>query len=303
MRDWLVPEQWQALARELLHRADRAALRPLLTEGASWFVPPVLQTLAVQGANRARGLHVASNALLRDRHRDRGRCFVIGNGPSLGKMDLRPLAHEITIAANSFYKHPHAAQLDLKYLCSADPRFFVDEPRAVEWHRLIEHHLPTTILLMNPAIFPLMQRHGLYEAHTVHVYENGIKARHADQVRFDLTKPLNVGITTGSQLAIPLAIYLGFTEIYLIGFDCNWLESHTSSYHFYDKHELWKEFDSVKSDDRIDRYETVLTSTLREFNSHALIAERSRQLGIRIVNATAGGLLDTYPRARYEDVL
>src|ERR1700738_2271379 len=37
-----------------------------------------------------------------NKYRDR-RCFVIGNGPSLGKMDLSPLRDEITIGCNGLF--------------------------------------------------------------------------------------------------------------------------------------------------------------------------------------------------------
>jgi hypothetical protein len=303
LRDWVVPEQWLALAHELYQRRGHKRLRPLLTEAASWFVPPSLQALLVSAGHRTLGLDVGANVRLRDRHLGARRCFVIGNGPSLGEQDLRPLAREFTIGANSFYKHPHADEVGLKYLCSADARFFADEPRSVEWHRLIEKHLPDTTLLMNPEIQALMRKHGLYRRNVVHVFANGIKARHARHVHFDLTRPLNVGATTGSMLCIPLAAYLGFKEIYLLGFDCNWLQSSTASYHFYSRHELWKEFDSVGADDRVDRYEVVLNATLRDFRAHYMIAQRTRELGIRVVNATRGGLLDAYPRMKYEDLL
>src|SRR6476646_10859762 len=48
---------------------------------------------------------IARNAELRNRHKERTRCFVIGNGPSLKTQDLTLLKDEITIVANSFFKH------------------------------------------------------------------------------------------------------------------------------------------------------------------------------------------------------
>ena len=122
-------------------------------------------------------------------------------------------------------------------------------------------------------------------------------------IDFDLTKPINVGNTTGTHLAIPLAVYLGCTEIILLGFDCNWLESYTGSYHFYETHDQFPEFDALKTDDRWGRYEDHLIFALRDFEAHRLIAERTGQLGITVKNATGGGLLDMYPRVRFEDCI
>ena len=110
-------------------------------------------------------------------------------------------------------------------------------------------------------------------------------------------------MTTGSAIAIPLAVYLGFKEIYLIGFDCNWLADTGASYHFYDQHEHFPEFDSIAKDSRGIGYESFLQIIQREFESHRLIRSKAESLGVRIVNATEGGLLDVYPRASYASCL
>src|SRR5205085_1510966 len=81
-------------------------------------------------------------------------------------------------------------------------------------------------------------------------------------------------------VAIPLALCLGFREIYLIGFDCNWLEDTKKSYHFYESHEQYPEFDSTAKDTRGQTYENVLRSTLREFESHRLLRQKAEQMGV-----------------------
>jgi hypothetical protein len=268
----------------------------------NWTVPANLQTALLNAGYAVSGNRVAANVSLRNRHKGK-RCFVIGNGPSLGQMDLKPLANHITIAANSFYKHPDATAIQLRYLCIGDERFMVDEPRAVEWHRLIEEHLPTASLLLNPRARQLIQKYRLYQGHDVFFFKRGVVADYPELIDFDLTKPINVGNTTGTQLAIPLALYMGCTDIVLLGFDCNWLESYTGSYHFYTNHAQFPEFDALNTDDRWGRYEDHLIFALRDFEAHRLIAERSLQLGVSIRNATLGGLLDMYPRVRLEDCL
>jgi hypothetical protein len=226
---------------------------------------------------------------------------VIGNGPSLGNMDLTPLATEITIGANSFYKHQDAAAVGLKYLCIGDDLFMTDRPQSVEWHRIITERLVTATFLLNPRVRTLIDKYDLYRGRDVHYFRRGVVTRHAELLDFDLTRPINVGNTTGTQLAIPLAIYLGCTDIILVGFDCNWLESYSGSYHFYSKHEQFPEFDALQTDQRWGRYEDHLIFALRDFEAHRLIATRASALGIRVRNATEGGLLDVYPRVSFKD--
>lgn len=270
---------------------------------ANWLVGPNLQEYL--GTNYLRKLSRREHgfARLANCQRHRRRCFVIGNGPSLKGMDLRPLADEFTIATNSFYKHPDAGAIGLDFLCIFDRHFMQDEPRSVDWHRTIENRLPGTSLVLHHSGRPLVAAHGLYANRDVYYARSGYQTKRSEWVDLDFTKPRNVGMTTGSSIAIPLALYLGFTEIYLVGFDCNWLVDTGASYHFYDTHEQYPEFDSVANDNRGISYESFLRIIFREFESHRLLREKAESLGARIVNATAGGLLDVYERADYNDCL
>jgi hypothetical protein len=248
----------------------------------------------MRSVERVTARSLTRNQKLKNRHAGAKRCFVIGNGPSLKGKDLSALAGEVTISANSFYKHPSAPAMGLKYLCIGDPHFMINEPRAIEWHRIIESRMPQATLILHKEARPLIEEHGLYRHQECFFVESSAApARKPSEVDFDLSRPLNVGFTTGTLVMIPLAIYLGFKEIYLLGFDANWLE----------KHDQFPEFDAVSTDGRGNSYETEVESVRREFESHRLLSLRSRELGIHIWNATDGGRVDTYPRIRLEDVL
>lgn len=266
---------------------------------ADWCVGPRLEAELVSLWSRVNKPPLNENRRLTGRHAGERRCFVIGNGPSLKGMDLTPLADEYTVGANSFYKHPDAPSVGLKYHCVFDPHFMRDEPRAVDWHRTIAEKTPNASFLLHEAARELVHRHGLYAGREIFFLRPGPWTHEASSVNLDLSRPLNVGCTTGSSVAIPLALALGFREIYLIGFDCNWLADLTSSYHFYEAHEHFPEFDSLAKDNRGLTYEDELRSELREFESHRLLREKAERLGARIVNATAGGLLDVYERRPY----
>jgi hypothetical protein len=297
--DWLVPSNFRYLARGLSGKELRPPFRMFLRSAVHWVLPPRFQELILDLAYASRGISVANNRSLRNRHKGK-RCFVIGNGPSLKEMDLSVLSDEVTIGANSFYKHRDAERVGLKYLCIGDQSFMLDEPKSVEWHNLISERLPRTTLLAHPDLGQLRRKYHLYSKHEVFYFRRGVVVPFAAPVHFDLTRPINVGNTTGTQLAIPLAVYLGCTDIVLLGFDANWLEGFTRAYHFYEKHDQFPEFDSLQADHRSNRYEEHLIFALRDFEAHRLIATRAESLGIRIRNGTRGGLLDTYPRVQLE---
>jgi hypothetical protein len=268
---------------------------------AAWCLGPRLQEALLVQSTRLTGKRFKENSRLASRHAGERRCFVIGNGPSLKDIDLKPLANEYTIGANSFYKHPDAAVIGLDYLCINDPHFMKDEPRSVGWHRTIAEKLPTTHLVLNETARPLVRGHQLYSGQEVYYVGWGSRTHRAATINLDLTRPLNIGMTTGSSVAIPLALTLGFREIYLIGFDCNWLAGTSTSYHFYQTHEYFPEFDSVGKDTRGFSYEDEVRSVVREFESHRLLREKAETLGVQIVNATKGGLLDVYERREFAE--
>lgn len=299
---WLLPPHVRHALRVLSGKEPQARRTRFLREIASCLVPIEIQMALLGLHYRVTGLDVSSNLRLRGKHADRKRAFVIGNGPSLRDMDLSVLSDEITIGANSFYKHKDADAVDLDYLCIGDATFWEDTPTAVEWHRIIESRMPRTTMMFHAGSRALIERHGLYAGNDVHVYRHGITVSSPELVHYDFTKPLNVGHTSGSRLGIPLAVYLGVREIYLIGFDASWLDNYEGTYHFYDTHRQWPNFDSQAADDRHPRYADQLINALRDFDSHALLAESAPMHGARIFNAGRGGRLDMYPRVLFESL-
>lgn len=268
---------------------------------ADWLIGPRLQ-VALKNTLRSL-LHkpVERNRDLRTQHQGGGRCFVIGNGPSLKNMDLSLIANEVTIGANSFYKHPDAKKVGLNYLCIYDAHFMADNAQCVEWHKIIDAELTEAKFVFNATAEALVRKYGLYPGRDVYYVAHGANTDKPEDVNLDFALPLNVGATTGSSVAIPLAMSMGFKEIYLIGFDCNWLEDRGKSYHFYNKHDQFPEFDSTAKDSqhRDCCYEEELRTVLNEFSSHRLLRDKARLMGVRIVNATEGGLLDVYERKDY----
>lgn len=267
----------------------------------SWVLPKNMEGLAGLAYDAVQP-RLLANGALKGRHAGERRCFVIGNGPSLAKMDLAPLANEYTIGANSFYKHPQAATVGLRYLCVGDPHFMRNTPECVAWHQTLCEKMPRTVFLLHNDAEPLVRDNGLYQGRELYFVRTGLTTPTAAFARIDFTRGLNVGTTTGTLVAIPLAMYLGFSEIYLVGFDANWLDNYDGSYHFYDKHELFPEFDSVSADTRGFSYEDEVTMVLREYHSHRLLQQIAQSRGIKLMNATLGGRLDMHPRIEYRSL-
>jgi len=105
---WLLPPRVRTALRVLGGKEPRAHRTRFYRDLVSWLLPVELQMLLLSLHYRLAGLDVSNNRRLHLKHKGRERCFVIGNGPSIRDMDLSILADEVTIGANSFYKHKDA---------------------------------------------------------------------------------------------------------------------------------------------------------------------------------------------------
>ena len=266
----------------------------------NWLVPTNFQALVGVAYDRLFHGPFRNNLALKDRHKGK-RCFVVGNGPSLASVDLSILRNQITIGANSIYKHRDAEQLDLKYLCIGDPHFMVDRAENVTWHKILCEKLPRAEFVLHHDGAPLIERHALYSGRKIFFVRTGVRSSNTLFANIDFTRALNLGATTGTTLAIPLALYMGCAEIILLGFDANWLDDYESSYHFYDAHEQYPEFDSVSSDGRGHSYLSELEQVALEFRSHHLLQSIALKRGVRLLNATLGGRLDMHPRVDLQE--
>ncbi len=218
------------------------------------------------------------------------RAFIIGNGPSLKSMDLTKLKNEITFGVNSiFYNFD---KMGFK------PTFYVVEDKLVAEDRAEEIKALTKMT----KIFGTELQYCL--AGSLETIWADVIYDFTDYPGFpnfseDAAKCLWVGGTV-SYLCMQLAYYMGFSEVYLVGFDHNYTvpddakiegavitsnSDDPNHFHpdYFGKGKRWH-------DPRTDRMELAYKRAKEIF-------ERD---GRKIYNATAGGKLEIFPRLDYE---
>jgi hypothetical protein len=246
--------------------------------------------LAEQSILRKYGALLKRNEKFRNCHKGR-RCFVIGNGPSLNQQDLAPLANEITFVSNYFHHHPIISESwQPKYYCLTDPAYF-DGREPVELMRDIVTTVPSApFFVPHYASDFLSQTRVLPEERTYYVGLCGGLEDEWDEIP-DFTR-VTPGVQTVVQLGIMAGMFMGCSTIYLMGLDHDWL-SHGGSGNFYQPQgnaEGWN-------------YKSLMAAMTTIWNVYEMHQRIAAKHGIRIVNVTAGGFLDVFERARYEDVI
>ena len=218
------------------------------------------------------------------------RCFIIGNGPSLNKLDLTLLKGETTFGVNGIYLNQEKMGFLPTYYVIED--YLIAEDRASEINEL-----------KGPVKFvPTFLDYTLKkDCNTINfnAYMNYSDKIFEPLFSDDCLRKIGVGGSV-TFMCLQLAYYMGFDEVYMIGFDHNYakLEKTDSSIvvteendenHFtpkyYTKGERWH-------DPNVDRMEKGFTVA----RNHFLNGNR------KVWNATYKGHLEVFERIDFEKI-
>ena len=227
-------------------------------------------------------------AALRDRHAGE-RCFVIGSGPSINRMDLSPLAGEKTFGFNAFF-------LIAERLGFLPSYYLVEDPLPAEDNAAAINGLEGTT-----RILPWDLRYCLTPGEeTIYV--------HFDRFYSDFPEPGFPRMTsdasrvvfwggTVTYMAIQIADFMGFHDIYLLGIDLSYQVpkdldgpritsdgEDPNHFHpdYFGKGKRWH-------DPKVERMQKSFETAWQ------VLAGKGRQL----INATAGGNLEKVPRVDF----
>jgi glycosyltransferase involved in cell wall biosynthesis len=142
------------------------------------------------------------------------RIFIIGNGPSLNKIDFSKLKNEYTFGVNKIYLMSERIDWHPTFYTSIDWRVVPDDYKNIN-----------SLGNGTTFFFPNRFRGLLREGTDVYWYfsRGGGKSLY-DKFEKDITKGV-AGRGTVLVPAIQIAFYFGFREIYLIGVDANFVIS------------------------------------------------------------------------------
>ncbi len=225
------------------------------------------------------------------------RCFVLGNGPSLNKTDLRLLENEYSFAVNGiFYKTEEVGY---------KPTFYVVEDRHVMGDNVEKINAFDCEYKFFPSAYKKKvtnRKNTLFFNMDVGFYVE--KSKHFERPRF--SKDCSQVIYCGQSVTfinLQLAYYLGFSEIYLIGMDFSYVipdsvkkikgaviestEDDVNHFHpdYFGKGKKW--------------HDPKLHNVLASYKLHKQVFEAD---GRKILNATAGGKLELFERVDYNSL-
>lgn len=214
------------------------------------------------------------------------RCFIIGTGPSLQLSQLKMLKNEITFSVNSIINCFENTDWRPTYYCITDPRVYETlKPKLEQYSKDLFSFYPTNRIktdILSGLGFPL-NCSDMYKAQALDVFT---------LTKFG-TNPQN-DVYDGATVVyalLQIAVFLGFTEIYLLGVDCNY--GYTKDYHN----------QSLEYNSPTYVYRDTKNTGRIMIEAFKIAQKYAMENGISIFNASSGGKLNVFDRINLCEVL
>lgn len=214
------------------------------------------------------------------------RCFVMANGPSLGKMKLAKLKNEFTISMNRAYL--------LYEEWGFIPSYFVCINELV-----LEQFADDILRLKAPRFLNFNRRQYFNNFENDDLLFMRVKYSLNDQFNGELTEPISSGGTV-TFACLQLAYFMGFSEVIIVGMDHSFVEKGIPS------------TTEVRKADRDESHchpdyfpkgtKWQLPDLHRSELAYATARKAFEQDGRRIADATIGGECDVFEKVDFEDL-
>lgn len=239
---------------------------------------------------------------------------IMGTGVSLLEAEMGAPRNCITFACNEIFQHPDAGKQKIDYYIVGEPyygqilgkkyihdiskfyseieQFFSSKNTALIYHATLREFLKKTGILAKQEIFYYASRNKMQESTT--------------QVH-DLEKPIT--LTDGAiYLMIAAAIYIGASEIYLLG--CGYSYDPMQLLHFYDaesRPETLSEEEAKQFEDNLRKrypefsvvkyirkngrqyYNLLKTASDDAYEKYRIVKDHADKYGVKIINVIPGG--------------
>lgn len=209
------------------------------------------------------------------------RCFIVCNGPSLTIDDLNKIKAEYSFTMNSVIKKLYLTEWRPTFYGIQDLNVFEKMPEEVTNlkcdYKFISREIIKTGLLSpsNAICFDLLSA-GHYATNP--------------HPKFKFANDVTIGVFDGYSISyslLQIAVYMGFSEIYLMGCDCSYA-SDPSKQHFADS-------------GHVDKNAAIMGGL--QIQAYYKAKEVCDKLGVKVYNATRGGALEVFPRISVDDVI
>lgn len=227
------------------------------------------------------------------------RAFVVGNGPNLKFNDLRLLKDEYVFICNSFSFHKDYPFLKYPFYCISGGQYWAwgyNSPMLYNSQKVNK----SSLYFYNVDFLPVNLKYHYFSKDKVYYFIwNSPSVSEGAEIELDITKSLHLGGTVIMDLMLPIAFYMGFKDIYLIGVDTDmhldtspdWKDAHFYPLELPSPAEKWELKYRAKGV-KIKELEPIYSKFKKLF-------EKNNRM---IYNAGYGGKLSVFERIDFESL-
>lgn len=212
----------------------------------------------------------------KDRYKQDKRCFIAATGPSLRIEDLHTIkaGNIFCFGVNSILRIKEEWAADAYVV--ADSKFINDNARAIE-----EYDCPFKFIGDASRKYWEKEHEDSYK---IHVTAAGSAIDFSEEIEQKIYCGYG-GKGTVTYVCIQLAVYMGFTEIYLLGVDCNYTTGSKNNHFIADE----------KADNKIYREDLMILA-------YEYAKKYADAHNVKIYNATRGGMLEVFERVDFDSL-
>lgn len=213
------------------------------------------------------------------------RCFIVGNGPSLSVDDLEHIKDEISFGTHRIYKIFNKTTWRPTFYCAQDYRLIRNSISDISKINVQEKFIGMVPTCRYPCV-----KDACFSKITLKDFFPA-----PPEFSYDVSKEIFEGMTV-TYMCLQFAIYMGFSEIILIGVDHNYAIEMKADGTIITNEGIRDHFsedtEGITNIPQLDKT-TLAYFTARDY------AERK---GVSILNATRGGKLEVFPRVDFDSL-
>lgn len=237
---------------------------------------------------RALSKYVRINKVLKRNLSFKGRyngesVYVIGNGPSLNNYDLNKIKNKYAITMNHFELHPLRNNFHIVAHCIGE------QYESKTWEEPVGmlSGISADAFWFNADAVKYFKGK---QWSNIHYYLPGVSPLANLISGADISK-VALNYQSTSQMAINIAIYLGFNNVFLLGFDHDWLVTRGHSPHFYEEQEGIDVADFSKYS-----YLEMIEISKSLFETYYKLKKNADKYSTKIWNLSDPSYLDVFPK-------
>jgi len=246
-----------------------------------------------------------NNLILKDKYRNK-RLFILGSGNSILNYDLKVLSNEYVMTQNSFHMHMDISDINPNFHCVV-PFYQTDK----EYNIWVEYIDDIKLKMPNSIFFWGLNTKTLIDKHHEDIIEKSFYIRTKYDLltlkypKINISKTI-MNIPTVLTQCLTVGIYMGFKEIYLLGFDLDQI-CHTNDRtfgRFYGMSKITDTKFEEEAEKNLDYETTDGWYNWWLMNKQFFILKQFADLNdISIINGTLGGILSYFKREPIENII